>query len=125
MLNTYVRFELKNGQEEKELLEALSSLGYNFEAFGYATQAFFQEEASFRLDMYEEHNEVEVDDDVREKVLEDIAEALFDDDYVIDSERIDDIVADVLKEWSENVREIEQEIEEIDNSIFVDESAFI
>ena len=122
----YTRFDLKNGQDEQGLIKALESMGYEFEVSRFSTEIFLKEEAEMRLDMYEENNEVEVSDDVRIKVIEDIAYSLFNDEYVIDSERVDDVVADTLKDWVEHMScTTEYNDYEERGTIFVDESSLM
>lgn len=55
-MNKYIRLNEMTNEKVKEVTDALTKIGVSFDVFNYSTEAFFEEEAEMRLEMWEERN---------------------------------------------------------------------
>lgn len=98
-MEQYIRINYSSIEKIEEIKQKLSELGVSFDVFNYATEVFFDEEAEYRLDMWEESNEEIHDESLRNSILDSLRDSFFNDESVIDGERLEDITSAVVGEY--------------------------
>lgn len=103
-------------------------MGFNLNVGLNSLEHFFSEESPFRLDMCLERSDEKVlDEEIYEEMCDKIASQMFHSEYTFDYDHMDNIVYDVMREYKHHIVKCtdDKNIEDIEEGIFVDESAFI
>lgn len=96
----YIRVnEPVNEVKRVKITNALKGLGVNFDVFNSAERIVCQEEASDRVEAWEDVNLMHFGDDLREEIINHLEDRLYNDDYVINGEAINDITDEVMNEY--------------------------
>lgn len=94
---SYIR--INNENNLKEVKECLSKLGVSFDVFDYSLEVFFNEEAEYRLGMWEdEHGKIE-DTVLRNKILSEMEDEFFDSEIIICGDKLDDLTRDIAAKY--------------------------